>query len=1597
MKLRFSRKISCLVSLILVLSLLLSITTTPAYAVVTGSGSGGGSEAETKAGQPDRTNVMGDYIPPAAEEAPNSGPSLVAEGQGQASLILTTTATKLEKQAAQELQSYMKQISGAQLPIVTDANAATGVKIFIGNAAPDPQLDQIGQRTDPDSFRLSVSADTIQLIGLSERGTLFAAYELLEQIGIRWFAPGEIGTEVPALQTIRVKQQNTIQHPGVTSRYVGGIYPLFSQETMDFVDEFEGKGWLDHSRGNNSTVALGGHGLPCTITAQERPDLYVQVNGKPTSQFDVTKPEVLACVVEGALKFLEQHPDAKYLDLGPNDGDDFGTSAWDAEDYDPLMGSNSITDRYVKFYNLVLEQIEPQYPDVGIAFFAYLRYMRAPVREIPNPKLLPVIAPITVERIHSMANGMSWERSYLKDLIADWKKLGVDVSFYSYMYNLADPGLPFSMINRITEEMKHFREEGMNQLRFEVLPSWGYQGPSLYLMSKLSWNPELDVQKTLSDYFSKFYGPAAEPMWNHFRKLEDTFASADYYTGAVFDFSKILTPAVMKALESTLAEAESKVPADSRYAKRIKMVRVALDFGKAFTNMRDAYLKFDFVKAKQYYDEAKAQLKAAANHSPVIIHPWAGGYIDIFWKYQIEQAYERVTNGSQIVAKLPDEWSVMFIPGGNGEKLGLWKTGVGTKSWKKLKTYSDSWSNQGLRYYKGEVWYRTSVNVQAAYQDKPIRLWFGDIDETPRLWVNGKEIQPKSTGIATVIPWEYDVSTVIKFGQKNDIVVSVNNEYLDELGTGGIVGPGVLWTTEGIGGGTPEEEEVSIVTNGQPEAQVIVAAGADKQTRNAAAKLVEYVKKSTGSELEIVIDSLESPIAADTNQIYVGKEGLTDVNLLEGMDKDGFIIHREANRITIAGSSAWGTEFGVYDFLERFVGVRWLMPGPDGEDVPQTANLTVSVDTIRDEPALISRQFDYFTDSNWARFNRQHGRVTNAHNLLNLFPVAQYADHPEFYPGGIVPAPNNYDWQPCLTNATAEEAIRNINTYFSQHPEEESFPLGINDSDNFCEADRSKLNSIGKPDMSDLYFNWVNKVVEGVLQTHKDKYFGVYAYASVYDPPKNIKVNERVVVLITDDRISWGDPLLRQKGEALTKSWQQAAPSIAFYEYMYGTPYTLPRVYPHLEAENLKFGVQNGFIARYAELYPNWGEGPKAWVSLKLQWNPNLDVDELLNDWYERAVGKEAAASLKAYYDHWENFWSSRIYETYWYKSWATADTRLNYMRFNNALYLTAVTKEEMAESRRLLEETVEKAGTDKQKARAEMLLKAFEYYETSALSYPRPGLTTPPADEIEALALLNENLDRMKLADKRMQIVEELRSDPVLKHPLEPTDWGISWSGLNGNQVAVLVDWLKGHPGDNRVKQKIESLSIEAESVTIRNFSRLLLKLLKGEAPVNPNSSFEISENSKPKRALNWWYWVEPVTGNDDIRRTDEISRTGNYALRGQGMGFGGPVQDLAIEPGEYGFVAYYYTKPGSDSEGNVSFFGNIKDSTGNIIGLLRSETVPVKYTEGGWSMVTFIAEIPQQFAGIPVAQIQWGLQLEGFEQDGEIYLDDMEMHKMN
>ena len=249
-------------------------------------------------------------------------------------------------------------------------------------------------------------------------------------------------------------------------------------------------------------------------------------------------------------------------------------------------------------------------------------------------------------------------------------------------------------------------------------------------------------------------------------------------------------------MESSLQTAERTVPDESIFARRVHMTRVGFDFGVEHLKMMSAVNSLDFSNAREHRDKILDKIVPEAfEHEPVLLsRRYGSAFIRRFWNTTVQSGYERITNGNEIVAKLPDEWLFMLDPFDGGEALGLWKPGIGAGSWRPLKTWSQSWSNQGLRYYKAPAWYRTTTTVDGRFRGRLIRLWLGGVDESAKAWINGRELKLLESGLAPIgRPWEFDATSAIRFGQPNQIVVKISNRQLSELGTGGITGPAMLW------------------------------------------------------------------------------------------------------------------------------------------------------------------------------------------------------------------------------------------------------------------------------------------------------------------------------------------------------------------------------------------------------------------------------------------------------------------------------------------------------------------------------------------------------------------------------------------------------------------------------------------------------------------------------------------------------------------------------------------------------------------------------------------------------------------------------------
>ena len=103
-----------------------------------------------------------------------AGLTIASEGKSRYRIVIATNAIPSERYAAEELQRYLEKISGAKLPIITDAEKDDSREILLGDNAhlrklrKQPDLSQRGT----DGFILRADGDRFIIAGGKPRGTL---------------------------------------------------------------------------------------------------------------------------------------------------------------------------------------------------------------------------------------------------------------------------------------------------------------------------------------------------------------------------------------------------------------------------------------------------------------------------------------------------------------------------------------------------------------------------------------------------------------------------------------------------------------------------------------------------------------------------------------------------------------------------------------------------------------------------------------------------------------------------------------------------------------------------------------------------------------------------------------------------------------------------------------------------------------------------------------------------------------------------------------------------------------------------------------------------------------------------------------------------------------------------------------------------------------------------------------------------------------------------------------------------------------------------------------------------------------------------------
>ena len=229
----------------------------------------------------------------------------------------------------------------------------------------------------------------------------------------------------------------------------------------------------------------------------------------------------------------------------------------------------------------------------------------------------------------------------------------------------------------------------------------------------------------------------------------------------------------------------------------------------------------------------------------------------------------------------------------------------------------------------------------------------------------------------------------------------------DETSTGGDT---LYDGTQGI---QFNEEIQELVKDGKSSYKIVMPAQASECEEYAASQLQYYVKQCTGVELPIVRDN--AGVTLGQPLLSVGYTTLASGLEAKNLNGDGFRIKTENETVLIKGEIDRGTLYGVYDFLEKFLDVRFLTP--TFEYVPETDEVELYEMDVTEIPDMRIRShyiLERDVDPSFNAKRRMMSMVT-ARGTANKYG-GSYRD----------------EW---TSDMHAYSAIAGRNTYGEEHPE----------------------------------------------------------------------------------------------------------------------------------------------------------------------------------------------------------------------------------------------------------------------------------------------------------------------------------------------------------------------------------------------------------------------------------------------------------------------------------------------------------------------------------------------------------------------------------
>ena len=216
------------------------------------------------------------------------------------------------------------------------------------------------------------------------------------------------------------------------------------------------------------------------------------------------------------------------------------------------------------------------------------------------------------------------------------------------------------------------------------------------------------------------------------------------------------------------------------------------------------------------------------------------------------------------------------------------------------------------------------------------------------------------------------------------------------------------------------QNNLVLVSEGNPNATIVISASAPKYILEAATDLQWHIKLSTGTTLPIVSDAQSAGIPTGQVKLAVGASNITEGKIsAKELDFEEFAIKTDFGSKTIMmvandGPENPATHWAVCELLERTMGAKWLWPGELGTFVEKKSTLTtpgINVQWISPYDFRMFRKNAPAEVRNWMIHHRIASRREFQENSNNRdWHEKYYNKYPEIFARTPDGSPYNNKW-----------------------------------------------------------------------------------------------------------------------------------------------------------------------------------------------------------------------------------------------------------------------------------------------------------------------------------------------------------------------------------------------------------------------------------------------------------------------------------------------------------------------------------------------------------------------------------------------------------